>query len=378
MIEYAVLRVIWWILMGVLLAGFAVMDGFDLGVAMLLPIVARQDLERRVLINTVGPVWEGNQVWFILGAGALFAAWPFLYAISFSSFYLIMLLVLLAFIMRPVGFKYRSKIIHAEWRSIWDWILCLSGVLASFMFGIFVGNTLQGIPFHFDSSLRSFYTGTIGGLFNPFALLCGLLSVFMIAMQGAYYLVVKTEDVILARAKRWSRITAFVVIVLFAIGGFWVMKGINGYILNEIAGFNLPSHPLNQNVTQQLGAWTKNFIAIPALLIVPGLGFLGALAAIALSNRGTGKFAFICSSISVFFIIVTVGVTMFPFILPSSTEPSSSLLVWSASSGQLALMIMLISVIIFLPIILLYTAWVYRVLRGRINFQFFDNNKDAY
>ena len=136
MIDYTTLRVIWWVLLGIILIGFAVMDGFDLGAAALLPFLGRSDMERRIIINTVGPVWEGNQVWFILGGGILFAAWPYLYAVSFSGFYFAILLILLTLILRPVGFKYRSKIEYHKWRSIWDWILCLSGIIASLTFGI--------------------------------------------------------------------------------------------------------------------------------------------------------------------------------------------------------------------------------------------------
>lgn len=378
MIEYAVLRLIWWLLMGVLLGAFAVMDGFDLGVAALLPIVGRNDIERRVMINTVGPVWEGNQVWFILGGGVFFAAWPYLYAVSFSGFYLAMFLVLLTFIMRPVGFKYRSKVQHPAWRSIWDWILSIAGFLAALVFGVAVGNVLQGVPFYFDDALRSYYTGSLWDLFNPFAILCGLVSVMMLLMQGAHYLIVKTEDEIRQRSIKAANISAVLVIVLFAIGGLWIAKNVKGYVLSQIISYDLPSHPLHQSIVSSKGAWLNNYFAEPLLLIIPLLGFLGAIGAMIFSRVGKGKLAFLFSSISVFFIICTVGASMFPFILPSSTEMSSSLLVWSASASQMSLQIMLISTIIFLPIILFYTTWVYRVLRGKVTADFLEKNKDAY
>jgi len=184
MLDYGTLRVIWWLLLGVLLVGFAVMDGFDLGVGMLLPIVGRTNIERRVIINTIAPVWEGNQVWIILGAGALFAAWPAVYALAFSGFYFAMLLVLAGLILRPVGFKYRSKIESETWRTVWDTALFLGGFIPAFIFGVALGNILQGTPFHFDITLRAFYTGSFWGLLNPFAILCGLVSVFMLAMHG--------------------------------------------------------------------------------------------------------------------------------------------------------------------------------------------------
>lgn len=185
-LDYETLRVIWWLLLGILLIGFAVMDGFDLGVAMWLPWLAKTDIERRILINSIGATWEGNQVWFILGGGAIFAAWPALYALSFSGFYFAMLLVLLALILRPVGFKYRSKLADPRWRSFWDYALFVGGFVPALIFGVAIGNVLQGVPFHFDEYLRPFYTGSFLDLLNPFALLCGLLSVLMLAMHGAF------------------------------------------------------------------------------------------------------------------------------------------------------------------------------------------------
>jgi cytochrome d ubiquinol oxidase subunit II len=173
LISYDVLRVIWWGLLGVLLIGFALTDGFDMGVGALLPFVGKTDTERRMVINTVGPVWEGNQVWFILGGGAIFAAWPPLYAVSFSGFYLAMFVVLAAFIVRPVAFKYRSKRVAPAWRSAWDWALFAGGAVPALIFGVAVGNVLQGVPFHLTDTLYPMYDGTFYakflGLLNPFA-----------------------------------------------------------------------------------------------------------------------------------------------------------------------------------------------------------------
>lgn len=186
-LDYETLRIIWWLLIGILLIGFAIMDGFDLGVAMWLPWLGRTDIERRILINSIGPTWEGNQVWFILGGGAIFAAWPTLYALSFSGFYMAMLVVLLALILRPVGFKYRSKLDNPTWRAFWDWALFIGGFVPALIFGVAVGNVIQGVPFYFDESLRVFYTGSFFELLNPFALGCGLLSVLMLAMHGVFF-----------------------------------------------------------------------------------------------------------------------------------------------------------------------------------------------
>lgn len=374
-IDYEILRVIWWLLLGVLLTGFAVMDGFDLGVAMWLPWLGKTDLERRVIINSIGPTWEGNQVWFILGGGAIFAAWPALYAASFSGFYLAMLVVLLALILRPVGFKYRSKMANPIWRATWDWALFVGGFVPALIFGVAMGNVLQGIPFHFDNSLRAFYTGSFFGLLNPFALLCGLVSVAMLAMHGAFFLNVKTQEAVQARAIRSARISALLTIALFSVGGAWLYFGVDGYALTSTMPHDGPSNPLYKQATRTAHAWFVNYQTMPITQIVPILGAGSALLAFAFARFP--RTAFIFSATSIIGIIATVGVSMFPFILPSSTHPEQSLMVWDSSSSQLTLFIMLIATVIFMPIILLYTGWVYRVLRGKITEQTIIDNEDT-
>lgn len=376
-IDYETLRVIWWVLLGVLLIGFAVMDGFDLGVAMWLPWLTKSDLDRRVLINCIGPTWEGNQVWFILGGGAIFAAWPMLYAVSFSGFYLAMLLVLLALILRPVGFKYRSKLAHATWRACWDWALFVGGFVPALIFGVAIGNVLQGVPFHFDESLRPFYTGTFFALLNPFAIFCGLVSVLMLAMHGAFFLNVKTSASIQERARRAGRVCALLMVVLFVLGGIWLYVGIDGYALTQALSHDGPSNPLHKSAILQAHAWFSNYQEMPLTMLAPVVGISAALIAAGLAS--CARIAFVSSAISVAGIITTVGVSMFPFILPSSTNPEQSLMVWDSSSSQLTLLIMLVGTVIFLPIVLVYTAWVYRILRGKITGQtILDNQDTAY
>src|ERR1019366_8016370 len=228
MSEYMILRLIWWAVLGVLLIGIAVMDGFDLGTAILLPVIGRTDMDRRIMINTVGPVWEGNQVWLILGGGAIFAAWPALYAVAFSGFYLAMLLLLCALILRPVGFKFRSKLEGTHWRAVWDTALFVGGLVPALVFGVAFGNVLQGVPFRFDDTLRMTYTGTLWGLFNPCALLCGLVSVSMLTMHGAVWLACKTEGAVRERAQRAGVVAAFLLVVLFILGGIWAAQ-LDGY-----------------------------------------------------------------------------------------------------------------------------------------------------
>ena len=368
LIDYETLRVIWWLLLGVLLIGFAVMDGFDLGTAMLLPFVAKTDVERRVVINTVGPVWEGNQVWLILGGGAIFAAWPPLYAVSFSGFYLAMFAILFALILRPVGFKYRSKRDSATWRSAWDWALFVGGLVPALVMGVAVGNVLQGVPFHFGSDLRIYYDGTtLFELLNPFGLLAGLLSVAMLIMHGAAWLILKAEGPVAERARGYGSVAALLTIALFAIGGLWLWLGIDGYrITSEIVTAG-PSNPLAKTVERASGIWFENYGAHPWMMIAPVLGFLGAAAALISLRARREVTALLFSSLSILGIISTVGLSMFPFILPSSIDPRASLTVWDASSSHLTLFIMLVVTAVFIPVIVAYTAWVYRVLWGKVD-----------
>ncbi|MCK0197139.1 cytochrome d ubiquinol oxidase subunit II [Ancylobacter sp. 6x-1] len=368
LIDYDTLRVIWWLLLGVLLIGFAVMDGFDLGTDILLPFVAKTDIERRTVINSIGPVWEGNQVWLILGGGAIFAAWPPLYAVSFSGFYLAMFAILFALILRPVGFKYRSKRDSAAWRNGWDWALFIGGLVPALVMGVAVGNVLQGVPFHFNGDLRVFYDGTtLFELLNPFGLLAGLLSVTMLVMHGAGWLMLKTDGPIAERARAFGSLAAVATIVLFAIGGAWLWFGHFGYrITSEIVAGG-PSNPLAKSVELARGAWFVNYATHSWMMLAPALGFVGALGSLALLRAGKGGFSWLLSSVSILGIISTVGLSMFPFILPSSVDPRSSLTVWDASSSHLTLFIMLVCALVFVPIIIAYTSWVYRVLWGKVD-----------
>ena len=375
--DYETLRVMWWMLLGVLLIGFAIMDGFDLGVAMWLPILTRSQMERRILINSIAPTWEGNQVWFILGGGAIFAAWPALYALSFSGFYYAMLLVLLALILRPVGFKYRSKVNNPTWRRAWDAALFIGGFVPALIFGVAMGNVLQGLPFHFDENLRPFYTGNFFDLLNPFGILVGLLSVVMLAMHGAFFLTIKTEGFLQQRAKKAAFICAIFVVLLFAMGGAWLYMYLDGYTLTEVMPHDGPSNPLYKHVAREAHAWFANYATWPALMAIPCAGLTLPLLA-ALCGVRFHRLAFVLSAVSIIAMIATVGVSMFPFIFPSSTYPSQSLMVWDSSSSQLTLFIMLVATVIFFPMILAYTAWAYRILRGKITASTIENASEAY
>jgi cytochrome d ubiquinol oxidase subunit II len=368
LMSYETLRVVWWLFLGVLLIGFAVMDGFDLGVGVLLPIVARTDDERRVLINTIGPTWEGNQVWFILGGGAIFAAFPLIYAAAFSGFFVALILVLFALILRPVGFDYRSKLADPRWRSLWDVCLFIGGFVPALVFGVAFGNLLLGVPFRYDEALRVYYDGNFFGLLNPFALLVGVVSLSLLVMHGAVFLQLKTVGELRARARGWHRVAALVFVASFAGAGIWVAFGVDGYRLVSFAGTQAGSDPLAKTVVVEAGAWFANFRALPALWLIPLLGFVGAGAAWWLAPRRAG-FAFIASALAVAATILTAGVAMFPFMMPSNLAPSHSLTVWDSTSSLLTLRWMFCMTVLFLPLIILYTSWVFRVMRGPVTIE---------
>ncbi|MEJ5083713.1 cytochrome d ubiquinol oxidase subunit II [Ochrobactrum sp. MYb379] len=366
LLDYETLRIIWWVLLGVLLIGFAAMDGFDLGVGMLLPFAGKTDLERRVVINTIGPVWEGNQVWLVLGGGAIFAAWPPLYAVSFSGFYLAMFAILFALILRPVGFKFRSKRESQTWRTGWDWALFIGGFVPSLIFGVAVGNVLQGVPFRFNGDLQIFYDGTFFGLLNPFALLCGLLSVAMLVMHGASWLVLKTTGTVQARARSYGSVAAITTTALYVLAGVISWMWVSGYKITSTVVPDGPSNPLRKVVELDHAAWFDNYMNYPVLLIAPALGILGPLLVLIALRMRKELAPILFGAVSIFGIIASVGVSMFPFILPSSIDLRSSLTVWDASSSHMTLFIMLVVTLIFLPLIVAYTSWVYKVLWGKV------------
>jgi cytochrome d ubiquinol oxidase subunit II len=376
LIDFETLRVIWWFLLGVLLIGFALTDGFDMGVGALLPFVARTDLQRRVAINTVGPVWEGNQVWFILGGGAIFAAWPPLYAVSFSGFYLAMFLVLAALILRPVAFKYRSKRDDARWRKAWDWALFVGGAVPALVFGIAVGNVLQGVPFRLTEDLMPIYEGSFLGLLNPFALLTGLTSLAMIVMHGGAWLSLKAAGPVAERARVFGSYGAAAAIAGFALAGLWLATGLDGYAFAGPNATDGPSNPLFSDVLRE-GSWLAAYGERPWIVVAPLLGFLGAILAWLGLRAGREVSTLLASKAAILGMISSVGLTMFPFILPSTLDPRSSLTVWDASSSHLTLFVMLVATAIFMPLILAYTAWVYKVLWGKVTEDDVSSNNET-
>jgi cytochrome d ubiquinol oxidase subunit II len=364
--DYETLKVIWWAFVGVVILAFALTGGWDLGIGMLSSFLGRSDAERRVVLRSIEPNWEGNQTWFIIAGGVTFAAWPLVYAASFSGLYVALLLVLFALFFRPVGFKYRNKVEDPRWRAGWDVGLFIGAFVPTLVFGVAFGNLLLGVPFHFDRDLRAFYTGSFWALLNPFALLAGSVAVAMLVMHGAAYLRLRTEGVLHARATRVARHAAVVLIVALAGAGIWIATGIDGYRITSMPDPNGVVDPLAKTVVKAKGAWLDNYGRYPFMLAAPIAAFAGALGVIALCAARRPLGALLASSLAVAGVILTAGFSMFPFIMPSSSQPASSLTAWDAVSSHRTLQLMFWVTVLFLPLIGVYTSWVYYKLRGTV------------
>lgn len=377
-IDYEILKMIWWLFVGVLLIGFAITDGMDMGVGNLLPFVGKTDDERRVMINTVGPHWDGNQVWLITAGGAIFAAWPAVYAAAFSGFYFAMLLVLFALFFRPVGFDYRSKLGDARWRKAWDWGLFVGGAVPSLVFGVAFGNLILGVPFHLDELLRPYYTGSFWGLLNPFALLAGVVSFTLLTMHGGIWIQMRTSGQIAARTRRWITASGIVAMLAFAAAGVWLVQSIDGFRIVAQPALDALPNPLAKSVEVTAGAWLSNYRSYPLTMLFPLLGFVGIVATIFLSRGNRPGLGFITSSFGIVGVIMTAGVSLFPFVMPSSTHPDHSFTIWDSASSHLTLTVMFWATVIFLPIVLGYTIWNYRKMWGRLSVDEMHDRFSAY
>ena len=376
MMDYEFLRFAWWILVCVLLIGFAVTDGFDMGVLNLLPFTGKKEVEKRIMINTIAPHWDGNQVWLLTAGGAMFAAWPTVYATSFSGFFIAMILVLAALFFRPVGFEYRAKIDSPTWRKAWDLGLFIGGFVPSLVFGVAFGNLLQGVPFEFNELQQPQYTGTFFELLNPFALLCGVISFTMLTTHGANWLQMKTTAELRERARTISQVGAFATLIMFVFAGVWLFFK-DGFVVTSVIDHNAPSNPIGKEVAVQAGAWFNNYKEMPILWLFPVLAVGSALLNIVFSKANRCGFAFLFSALTMAGVILTATIAMFPFVLPSISNPGMSLLMWDATSSKLTLTLMFFLALFFVVILLSYTIWAYYKMFGRIDSSFIEENKNS-
>jgi cytochrome d ubiquinol oxidase subunit II len=331
------LNLIWFLLLGVLLAGYAILDGFDLGVGILHPLVARSDVDRRLAMNSIGPLWDGNEVWLVTFGGALFAAFPDAYATIFSGFYTALMLLLFALILRAVSMEFRSKLRSRAWRGLWDYAFFGGSTLATFLFGVAVGNAMVGIPL----DARGDFSGTLVDQLNPYALLVGLFAVSLFAMHGAIYLHLKTEGEFQGRMTVWMWRTFGVFLVL--------------YMLTTI--FTLIRVP----------AATAKFEESPWAWIVPVLNVLAIANIPRAIHLGRPGYAFLSSAATILAFNFLFAVALFPNIVTSSApEVGPSLTIYNAASSEKTLGIMLLIAIVGMPCVLAYTTVIYWTFRGKV------------
>lgn len=378
MIDYAVLKIIWWVIIGAILIVYASTSGFDAGVTIIMPFLKKES-NRRVLLNTSAPVWDGNQTWIIFAGGGLFVVWPVVYATAFSGLYFLMFFILWALYLRPPGYDYRGKLPSRRWQRFWDWALFTSGIVPVFIFGVAFGNCLIGFPFHFNAAtFRDYYTGGLASLFNGFSVLSGLAAVFMVIMHGAAYIQRRTEGELRELGRKLHYIFAVLLLFAFSLAGYLVMYHVNGYVLVSTPK-DATLYPLNSVVIQKVGAWIDSYSIYPWKFFGPLMAYLGIFLSLWANYVRWHTFCFWASALSIAGMIGTIGFTLFPFIMPSTTNPDQSLTVWNATSSQYALNIMLYVGVILLLIILAYKIYTYYTLWSKKKtLTFEDIEKDPH
>lgn len=330
------LRTLWFLLAGVLLVGYAILDGFDLGVGILL-LGAKQDRDRRILLNAIGPVWDGNEVWLVVGGGALFAAFPDVYATVFSGFYLPFILLLVALIFRAVAIEFRSKEASPRWRQTWDVSFAVASFVIALLAGVALGNMVTGIPL--DSQYE--YQGGFFNLLNPYALIVGITTVAVFAMHGAIYLALKTEGEVQAMAKRWARSATI---------AFGVCYG-----LLTMATFIFAPY------------MAERIREIPWMILLPMLSLVSVANIPREISAGREGMAFVSSSIGIATLMALFGMGTYPNIVISSPNRANSLTIYNAAASDATLTTMTTIALLGIPFVLAYTIAIYRIFRGKVD-----------
>lgn len=361
--DYMTLQIIWWVMIGVVLILYATTAGFDFGITLMLPFLRRKarfvenDEERRLLINTIAPTWDGNQTWLVFAGGALFVIWPQVYASTFSGMYALMLFILWSFFLRPPGFDYRSKLPSETWRKAWDWALFISAFFPVLAFGLAVGNLFVGLPIHFDPfTLRSFYSGNFFDLFNSMGVICALASLFMLLMHGAAHANRRTTGDLRAYFQRLYVTFGLSFLLLMTIGGLLLMYRVPGYILVH-SPVDAQNHPLSNVVQLSVGAWYQSFNLHPWKWIGPIVTYVAVILALLTRRKSQGGLSFWLSALAVSGAVATFGAALFPFVIPSSIDPAQSLTVWNATSTHFTLMGMFYISAVVLLLIFAYKFW---------------------
>lgn len=361
MLDYAFLKIFWWVLIGLVLIIYATTAGYDSGITIIMPFL-KKEKDRQVVINTSAPVWDGNMTWIVFAGGGLFVIWPVVYATAFSGFYAAMLCILWTTFFRPTGFDYRSKINSHAWRRFWDFGLFISGAFPVWIFGVILGNCFLGFPFHFDSfTFRDTYAGGFNGLMTGFGILAGFVSLLMIIMHGAAYMQRRTEGHLRELGHKLFYFFAIWTLITFSIAGFMVAFSINGYTLISSPP-NATLYPMNNVVSRGVGVWIDSYVNYPWKYYAPVIAYLSLFCSLWTNYLRWVVSTFWLSAVAVGGIITTAGATLFPFIMPSSTNPDQSLTVWNSTSSQYALDIMFYIGIALLVVIFCYKLFAFHTI----------------
>ncbi|WKJ91169.1 cytochrome d ubiquinol oxidase subunit II [Methylomonas montana] len=360
MLDYEILRLLCWGLLGLFLISFALSGGLELGISMLLPLLNATEAQRRVIIARLAPLSAGNQTWLAATVVVLFVGWPTVYAAAFASFQMLLLLVLLALFVRPAGFYFRNSISGADFLKNWDKALYVSGLLPAVLLGLLAGNLLKGFPFHLSSDMHIAFLGNFAGLFNPFALLVAATCLALLASHGAIYLQLHGDDEIRLRGKALALPAGAAFLILFAMAGLWITHLEGYHVTTEIIPDGV-SNPLTKFVKRGDGLWLDNYEHAPSLWAIPALVFVGGIAALVLSKFDRGYWALLASSVTVTMTVLTLGVSMFPFLAPSNISLNSSLTIWDASASQATLTVLLWLAGLLLPLMVVSTRWLFRI-----------------
>ncbi len=350
--EVSVFQITWFVLWGVLWAVYFMLDGFVLGTGFLSGFIAKTDTEKRILINSVGPVWDGNEVWLLTAGGATFAAFPTTYALMFSNLYSALVLLLFALIVRGVSFEFRGKIDSETWKGTWDKAIIVSSFLPALLFGVAFGNIFKGIPMRNDfANLQFSYDGSLIGLLNPYGLVTGVLFVLLFAVHGALYIAIKTVGDLSSRANALANRVWPILLVVAVV----------------FLGYTYPATKLYDN-----------YLNAPVLLIIPLIAVASLLLIKVFASKGESGKAFTFSCLTVFFVVATGVTGLFPNLLPSSIDPASNLTIYNSSSSPLTLKLMTGVALIVVPIVIAYKIWVYRIFRAPVTSEDIIGNKQAY
>ncbi|OGT69384.1 MAG: cytochrome d ubiquinol oxidase subunit II [Gammaproteobacteria bacterium RIFCSPHIGHO2_12_FULL_45_9] len=360
MLPLPLLQIIWWFLIGLILIIYASTAGYDAGLTAYLPFLKKEE-DKRVVLNISAPTWDGNQTWVVFAGGGLFVVWPMVYSAAFSGLYFAFIAILWTLLLRPPGYDYRSKLHSHLWRRTWDVLLAISGLVPVFLFGVIVGNAFLGFPFTIEPHFfQPIYHVELSHLLNPFGLLCGFISVFMILMHGSSYLARRSENELCALGRRMHKLFLVILSLLFTSAALWVIALPGFVLLHQDADPLL--YPLQNTVQLIPHAWIERYHQNPLCYFAPLVTYASWMMSYIANQKARFTLCFWSSVLSIAGVMACVGFALFPFVFPSSFNLNHSLTVWNASSGQYALNTMLCIGVVLLSVTLWYKLWTFKVI----------------